>query len=205
MPVPRLLGACGDVRIAAGARQAKMKIEKGRKSAMPRPKRSRPTPALWAILGCASIVIAGPTLLYAILSHRWFGGSPALGASAPVSSPVSGADAPPIRVEVTLAPSLRTRAAPAASLYVFVRDAARGGPALAVMRLTSRFPQTVELSSADTMIPGHSIRAGERVQVVARVSPSGDPMDEAGDLSGHADYRVGRRGAVDVVIDRVTP
>ena len=173
---------------------------------MLRLKGARATSALWAALGCAGIVAVGSVLLYSILSHRSVSGSATVDAPAsPLSAPALPAEAPPIRVEVTLAPALRMRASPAASLYVFVRDAAQGGPPLAVRRLPSRFPQTVELTSADTMIPGHGIEAGERVQVIARLSPSGEPMDESGDLSGQADYRIGRGGAVDVTIDRVTP
>lgn len=62
----------------------------------------------------------------------------------------------------------------------------------------------MELTFADAMIPNHVIASGERVQVVPRISPSGNPMDQTGDLSGEAAYRIGHDGLVDVVIDRVT-
>jgi cytochrome c-type biogenesis protein CcmH len=110
-----------------------------------------------------------------------------------------------VRVHVELAPALAGKAPAAAPLYVFVRDPREAGPPLAVKRLASRFPQTVELTSADSMAPGHSFVAGERVQVVARIAPSGNPMPERGDLFGETLYRVGHDGLVNIVIDHVTP
>jgi hypothetical protein len=160
------------------------------------------TSAGWAAIGCAGILLVGAVVLYDFLSYA----SPVR--AAPVSAPPSGdaeAGTPIIRVKVELAPALRTRAPDAASLYVFVRDPAQGGPPLAVKRLPSHFPQTVELTSADAMIAGHGIQAGQRVEVIARISPSGNPMAESGDLSGHSDYQVGRDGLIDVVVDHVTP
>jgi len=109
-----------------------------------------------------------------------------------------------IRVRVRLAPALAGRAPPKAPLYVFVRDPGRRGPPLAVRRLTSRFPQTVELTPADSMIPGHAFTSGERVEVVARIAPSGNPIDASGDLSGNVADRVGH-GPVTLLIDHVTP
>ena len=160
------------------------------------------TPAWWAALGCAGILLVGSAVLYAFLTTPSGGKSPGI---SPAEASAASADTPLIRVKVEVAPALRPRAPSAAALFVFVRDAAQGGPPLAVKRLQSRFPQTVELTSADAMIPGHAITAGEHVKVIARISPSGDAMDKSGDLSGQADYRVGRNSLVDVVIDRVTP
>ncbi|MGA7540052.1 MAG: hypothetical protein WBW93_14945 [Steroidobacteraceae bacterium] len=156
----------------------------------------------WAALGCAAILLIGSAILYTFLSHP--SARQSAGAS-PSVSPSSPAGAARVRVEVQMSPALEARAPRAASLYVFVRDPAAGGPPLAVKRLAGRLPQIVELTAADAMIAGHAIAAGERVQVVARISPSGNPMDEAGDLSGQAEYRIGHDGLVDVVIDRVTP
>lgn len=109
-----------------------------------------------------------------------------------------------IRVDLELAPALAKRAPSGVPLYVFVRDAAQPGPPLAVKRLRSHFPQTVTLTPADSMIAGHTFTSGEHVQIVARVAPSGDPLDAKGDLSGQATYRVGGHNAVEVLIDRVT-
>ena len=112
---------------------------------------------------------------------------------------------PMIRVRIGLDPSLRPRVPGDAPLYVFVRDPAKPGPPLAVKRLASRLPQAVKLSKADAMVPGLTFAAGEHVQVVARIAPSGNPLPESGDLFGEVPYTVGRDGWVTITIDRVRP
>lgn len=135
----------------------------------------------------------------AAINRKLAGGKRARAASSAVTA------APRIRVRVALAPRLAGKAPRSAALYVFVRDAAQPGPPLAVLRLQNRFPQTVQLTPADAMIAGHSFKSGERVDVVARIAPSGNPLEASGDLSGDTPYRVGRDGLVPLLIDRVTP
>jgi cytochrome c-type biogenesis protein CcmH len=114
------------------------------------------------------------------------------------------AGAPTVRVNVTLSPALASSAG-AAPLFVFVRDPAQGGPPLAVKRLDSRFPQSVALSPADSMVPGRAFAAGQSVQVVARIARSGSPIAVSGDPFGEVTYHVGQDGLVSLVIDRLTP
>lgn len=158
----------------------------------------------------ALLALNPPANVKALVKHQLaaIDGKPAPG---PVEAARKGA--PPadtaaasttIRIRVRLAPALADRAPPKAPLYVFVRDPGRGGPPLAVRRLASRFPQTVELTPADSMIPGHAFTSGERVEVVARIAPSGNPIDASGDLSGSVADRVGH-GPVTLLIDHVTP
>jgi len=68
-----------------------------------------------------------------------------------------------------------------------------------------RFPQTIELTSSDSMIPGRAFAAGQKVQVVARIARSGNPVAASGDPFGEVAYLVGQDGLVNIVIDRVTP
>jgi cytochrome c-type biogenesis protein CcmH len=109
-----------------------------------------------------------------------------------------------VRVRITLAPSL-AGAYGSAPLFVFVRDPARPGPPLAVKRLASEFPQTVELTPGDSVMPGRAFAAGESVQVVARIARSGNPVGASGDPFGETAYRVGKDGLVGVVIDHLVP
>jgi cytochrome c-type biogenesis protein CcmH len=108
-------------------------------------------------------------------------------------------------VKVSLGPSVSASTGAAAPLFVFVRDPSQPGPPLAVKRLTSHFPQTVELTSSDSMVPGRIFAPGQKVQVVARIALSGNPIAGKGDPFGEAQYLVGHDGLVDVVIDRLTP
>lgn len=109
-----------------------------------------------------------------------------------------------VRVRVALAPGF---AAPSGNfpLFVFVRNPQQAGPPLAVKRLESRFPQEVELSAADSMLPGRVIGAGTTVEVVARIARSGTPVGASGDPYGEITYRVGQDTLKGLVIDRVLP
>lgn len=118
--------------------------------------------------------------------------------------PTAATDAPVVRVNVTLSPSI-ARASDGAPLFVFVRDPQQAGPPLAVKRLESHFPQTVALTPADSMIPGRLFAAGQNVQVVARIARSGNPVGVSGDPFGEVSYRVGKDGLASLVIDRLTP
>jgi cytochrome c-type biogenesis protein CcmH len=129
-------------------------------------------------------------------------GSAPSGSSA---SSAAGQPVPPVRVKVTLSAKLTGEVPSSAPLFVLVRDPRQAGPPLAVKRLASQFPQTVELTTADSMLPGHTYAAGQLVEVVARVSRSGSPMGASGDPFGLAAHRVGEGGIVDIVIDHVTP
>ncbi len=110
-----------------------------------------------------------------------------------------------MRIKVTLSAKLSDAVPADAPLFVLVRDPRQAGPPLAVKRLSSHFPQTVELTTADSMLAGHTYTAGQLVEVVARVSRSGSPVGASGDPFGLASHRVGEGGVVDIVIDHVTP
>ncbi len=133
------------------------------------------------------------------------GGAAAPPGGAPQQVAAASDTAAKVRINVTLAPSLAQSAAGSSPLFVFVRDPQRPGPPLAVKRLDSHFPQTVELTALDSMMPGRAITAGQKVQVVARIARSGNPVGASGDPFGESAYMVGRDGLVNIVIDRVTP
>jgi cytochrome c-type biogenesis protein CcmH len=126
------------------------------------------------------------------------------GLAATASPPANNTDAA-VRVHIELSPTLSKDSSDAAPLFVFVRDPGQPGPPLAVKRLASRFPQTVELTPADSMVPGRAFAAGQKVQVVARIARSGNPIAGSGDPFGEVAYLVGHDGMVNIVIDHVTP
>ena len=147
------------------------------------------------------------------IDQQMAGGGPTLAAGAtgaadgasgvaPTQAADSGAR---VRINVSLAPTLAQSASGSSPLFVFVRDPSRPGPPLAVKRLESHFPQTVELTASDSMVPGRAIAAGQKVQVVARIARSGNPVGASGDPIGESAYQVGRDGLVNIVIDHVMP
>ena len=113
----------------------------------------------------------------------------------------AGAEA---RVNISIAPALKNRLKDGALLFVFARNPGGGGPPLAAKRLTvAQIGTEVTLTAADSMMPGRAITAGQQVQVMARVSFSGQPTPVAGDLYGELNYNVGVDKTRELVIDRI--
>jgi cytochrome c-type biogenesis protein CcmH len=138
----------------------------------------------------------------------------ALGTAAPATDAATPPAAAPgaargetarVRINITLAPTVKLEGKGEPPLFVFVRDPRAAGPPLAVKRLAAHFPQTVELSSADAMLAGHGMQIGQDVEIVARLSGSGGPIARSGDPFGSVAYHVAAAGSVNVVIDRLTP
>jgi cytochrome c-type biogenesis protein CcmH len=120
------------------------------------------------------------------------------------SASAEGSAPAQVTVNIRIAPALKSRLKPEAPLFVFAREPGSAGPPLAAKRLTSTAIGTqVQLSAADSMMPGRVLVSGHRVSITARVSFSGRPTPAAGDLYGELAYDVGHDGALDLVIDRV--
>jgi len=95
---------------------------------------------------------------------------------------------------------------PGAALFIFVR-APEGGPPLAVIRESAAaIPGEFALSDANAMLPGRSLADFESLTLTARVSVSGQPTAQSGDLFGELQYRPGEsNGVADLVIDQIVP
>jgi cytochrome c-type biogenesis protein CcmH len=107
-------------------------------------------------------------------------------------------------INLSIAPALKSRLTGEAPLFVFAREPGSQGPPLAVKRLSvSAIGTQIQLSPADSMVPGRALVSGQKVSITARISFSGQPLPVAGDLYGELTYDVGHDGARDLVIDRV--
>ena len=110
-----------------------------------------------------------------------------------------------VQVRVSIAPSLRYQLTPRAALFVLARDPDQPGPPFAAKRLPVELPADVTLSAADAMLEQRRIAAGQRLQVVARISLDGQPQSATGDPFGQVSYHVGRDGKLNLVIDQLAP
>ena len=119
--------------------------------------------------------------------------------------PANASRAARVRVTIQLGKGLKAADFASAPLFVLARRAGEPGPPLAVKRLPARFPQDVELTAADAMLPGRELVAGDTVEVVARLSRGGAPAAAAGDPFGMIRYAVGKDARVSITIDQVTP
>ncbi|TBV08216.1 c-type cytochrome biogenesis protein CcmI [Phytopseudomonas dryadis] len=83
-----------------------------------------------------------------------------------------------LRVRVELAADLRDKVQPGDAVFVFARPASGPTMPLAAKRLTvAELPAEVSLSDADAMMPQLKLSAFDQVQLVARISRTGDAMN----------------------------
>jgi hypothetical protein len=114
-----------------------------------------------------------------------------------------------ITVNVKLDPKLQAQIKAPMTLYVLARDPKQSGPPLAVQRhMSNELPLTVELTKASAMMPTRSIDDANAVEVVARLSSSGSPMQQSGDYVGSMQYsfdKQGQQGVVNIEINHQVP
>lgn len=122
----------------------------------------------------------------------------------PVAATSSGKFIIPVHVTVT---AQLARKVPAdATLFVFVRptDSQAGPPLLAARLQVKSLPANIELSDANAMMPGTSLSGYKQVEVMARVSVSGSPTAQPGDMQGGTIFNLTRKQRVaNVTINKV--
>ena len=106
----------------------------------------------------------------------------------------------------TLSPALAAQAAPDDLVFVLARAAQGPKMPLAVLKKQVKdFPLQFSLDDSLAMQPQLKLSGFDQVVVIARVSKSGSPMAQAGDLQGMTDaVKPGSKG-LNVVIDSVVP
>jgi cytochrome c-type biogenesis protein CcmH len=98
----------------------------------------------------------------------------------PLPAAVAG---PGLAITVGIDPSLAKAAADGGVLFVFARAPGGGGPPLAAKRITpTAWPVELTLTDADSPMPAARLSSAERVEIVARLSRSGDAAGASGDL-----------------------
>ena len=122
----------------------------------------------------------------------------------------AAADAAPgggaVRGNVSLAATLKNRAAPDDTVFIFARAAEGPRLPLAVTRKQVKdLPAEFRLDDSMAMNPELKLSAFSRVVVSARVSRSGSAMPQSGDLQGETAPLSPGAGKVSIVIDRVVP
>ena len=127
---------------------------------------------------------------------------PAAGATAEPAS--AGAEA--ITGIVTLSPQLAAQVTPDDIVFVLARAAQGPKMPLAVLKKQVKdFPLQFSLDDSMAMQPQLKLSGFDQVVVVARVSKSGSPMAQSGDLEGLTQaVKPGEKG-LNVVIDAVVP
>ena len=112
-----------------------------------------------------------------------------------------------VEVKVSLSPELASQAAPDALVFIYAK--AMSGPPMplaAARKQVRDLPLTVRLDDSMAMMPQMKISGFDQVLVGARVSLSGSPTAQSGDLEGEVgEISPGQADAVSVVINKVHP
>ena len=111
---------------------------------------------------------------------------------APVASsggkPPVAAGGEAVQGTVTLAPSLKAQASPQDTVFVLARPAEGSRMPLAVARITvDKLPYRFKLDDSMAMSPAAKLSSQAKVVVVARISKSGNPAPQKGDIEGVSD------------------
>jgi cytochrome c-type biogenesis protein CcmH len=117
----------------------------------------------------------------------------------------AAADGAQVQVQISVSPALRYEVTERSALFVAARDPNQPGPPFAAKRLPLKFPVEVTLTAADAMLPERRIASGQTLDVVARISLSGQPQSTSGDPFGQVSYHVGKDGRLNIVIDKLAP
>lgn len=121
--------------------------------------------------------------------------------AAPAKKPAAGAT---VSGTVDLSPALRAKVSPTDMVFIFARPAAGGSrmPVALTSVQVKDLPANFTLDDSQAMSPGMALSAQTEVVLGARVSKSGSPMPNSGDLEGVSPpVKVGSSGAKVTITD----
>ena len=122
-------------------------------------------------------------------------------------TPLPEADTGPalLSVRVDILPALKAKLASTDVLFVLARQAGGSPMPLAVKRMPVQdFPLTVTLDDADGPMPTLRLSQQKSVEVLARVSKSGDALPQPGDFEAHAKSAdVSAKIQTEIMIDQI--
>jgi cytochrome c-type biogenesis protein CcmH len=123
------------------------------------------------------------------------------------SAPKPSVSSKVIQVEISLSPELQSKAKPNDLLFIYAK--ALSGPPMplaAVRKKVSDLPLSIRLDDSMAMMPQMKLSGFSEVSVGARISMSGNPSAQAGDLEGEIKPVIpGQSEVVQVVINSVHP
>jgi cytochrome c-type biogenesis protein CcmH len=148
----------------------------------------------------ALLALAPPPEIQEVLRQRvaeWRG----VEQPAAAAQPESASDSL-ISANVSLGTDAAQQVGPNVTVFIIARDPDQPSPPVAaVRRRASELPATVTLGDADAMIPGRLPSNFERLEIIARASLSGEPVQQSGDWYGAQIVTVADSSTVDIVIE----
>jgi cytochrome c-type biogenesis protein CcmH len=129
---------------------------------------------------------------------------------APMPAEVPGsAEAPGdavVAIRVSLGESAISEVQAGTTVFIIVRDPAQPSPPIAaVRRQTDELPAYVAIGDSDAMVPGRVPSGFAQLEIVARVSMSGQPSAQSGDWFGQQTISTAESSEISVIIDEQVP
>jgi cytochrome c-type biogenesis protein CcmH len=111
-----------------------------------------------------------------------------------------------LALDVSLAEGVSAQPiASGAALFIFARAPNERAPVAVIRESVGGLPGRFSLSDGNVMIAGRSLTDFPELSLVARISLSGQPAEQSGDLFAEAVYRQGDDPMIALVIDQVVP
>lgn len=111
-----------------------------------------------------------------------------------------------VDISVSLGDAAANAGLPNATVFIIVRDPnAPAPPIAAARRQVSDLPAVVSISDSDAMIAGRVPSAFQTLEVIARVSLSGQPTAQTGDWFGQQLIEPASTNSAQIVIDQQVP
>jgi len=124
---------------------------------------------------------------------------------APVETPVAPSTGGLV-INVSLGSTAGAAGLPDATVFIIARDPNQPAPPIAaVRRRVSELPAAVSISDSDAMIQGRVPSGFARLEIIARVSLSGQPVAQSGDWFGQQIIDTAATDAVPIIIDQQVP
>ncbi len=167
---------------------------------------NRGKPALAADRWEALLAQDPPPEIRHVLEMRiaeWRGEPPPAAAPAAATAPSAGGADAVIAATISVADAAAAALPPNTTVFVIARDPAQPVPPIAVRRMTlAEFPATVRLGDGDAMMAGRTLSGPDELELVARASRSGRPVEETGDWVGSVIVRPADTPQVSFSIER---
>lgn len=123
---------------------------------------------------------------------------------APQPAPASSGTV--VNVSVALGNDALAAELPDSTVFVIARDPNQPSPPVAALRRRlSELPAVIEISDSDAMIPGRVPSAFTSLEIVARVSLTGEPIAQPGDWFGQQVTEPASGEPVDLLINQQVP
>ena len=123
------------------------------------------------------------------------------GNSAPATNGAAG-----LSIDIRVDESAAAAISASSSVFVIARDPAQPSPPLAVIRRrASDLPTVISIDDSNAMVPGRNPSAYDSLEIIVRVSASGQPMAQSGDWFGQRIIQTADVDTVAIVVDQQVP